>query len=55
MVSMAAINMMEKYGGGFVKALAFAWHKADPYNKARLETAFSYFEEYEQKAKFFYD
>lgn len=31
---------MEAYGGGFVKALALAWFKADVANKARIEAAF---------------
>lgn len=31
---------MEAYGGGFVKALALAWFKADIANKSRIEAAF---------------
>lgn len=38
---------MRQYGGGFVKALAECWLRADPTNKATLDTAFShYFDEY---------
>ena len=37
------IKTMEKYGGDFAKALAFTWRKADPYNKLRIETAFTDF------------
>lgn len=31
---------MEKHGGDFAKALAFAWRKADRANKLKIETAF---------------
>jgi len=42
-----ALSNMEKYGGGFVKGLAYLWHKADYLNKRKLESAFKeYFEEY---------
>lgn len=30
----------EAYGGGFVSALAAAWFRGDPTNRARIETAF---------------
>ena len=33
---------MERHGGGFCQALARAWHKADPGNKARIEQAFTH-------------
>ena len=48
---MNGIEMMETYGGSFVKALANAWYKADPNNKRILENSFSYFKEYELKAR----
>lgn len=31
---------MEQHGGGFAKAIAAAWFKADSQNKAKLEAAF---------------
>lgn len=51
MVTNAGIEMMEKYGGSFVKTLAKSWRKADFLNKRKLEIMFDYFEEYEQKAR----
>lgn len=36
------IASMELHGGGFCRALAQAWYKADPRNKQRIETAFSH-------------
>lgn len=30
----------EAYGGGFVSALAAAWFRGDPANRARIEAAF---------------
>ena len=35
------LQAMEVYGGNFVKALAFAWRRADADNTARLRAAFS--------------
>lgn len=34
------IETMRQYGGGFVKALAEAYAKADTDNSSRIETAF---------------
>lgn len=46
------VNTMTRYGGSFVKALAEAWHHADPHNRRRLETTFAdYFENYRQMAE----
>lgn len=36
------IASMERYGGGFCRALAQAWYIADPGNKQRIELAFSH-------------
>lgn len=36
----ATIAMMEKFGGGFVRALAAALRLADPANLERIKTAF---------------
>lgn len=45
------IEAMEKFGGGFVKALAVAWSKADSQNSAKIEAAFpEYIEQYRQMA-----
>ena len=33
---------MERHGGGFCRALAHAWYKADPGNKRRIESAFTH-------------
>lgn len=42
---------MEKIGGSFVKSLAACWYRADPANRARLESAFAeYFDGYKEKA-----
>ena len=44
------VEKMEKYGGGFVKALAVCLHRADPINFSKLRTIFNnYFIEYENK------
>lgn len=41
------IEMMEKYGGSFVKALAECYRRADPINARKLENTFrEYFDEY---------
>ncbi len=46
-----AAEMMTRRGGGFVKALADAWRKADGINRAKLEGAFpKYFGEYKAMA-----
>lgn len=37
---MAMLDAMERYGGGFVSALAAAWRRADSQNHARLLAAF---------------
>lgn len=34
------LDTMERQGGGFVSALAVAWRKADPINRAKLREAF---------------
>ena len=45
------LDAMERYGGGFVKALAWAWRRADSENDARLHGAFGhYWAEYEKVA-----
>lgn len=36
----ATLQNMQRNGGGFVKALAAAWAKADPENSRRLRVAF---------------
>ena len=36
----AALQLMEKIGGGFASALAKAWMKADLTNQAKLRHAF---------------
>lgn len=36
------IASMERHGGGFCRALAQAWYKADPRNKQRIEHAFEH-------------
>lgn len=36
------VASMERHGGGFCRALAQAWYKADPRNKQRIEHAFSH-------------
>lgn len=49
---MRVVEMMEKYGGSFVKALAEACYHADPINLAKIKTTFSeYWEEYEKMAQ----
>lgn len=35
------VASMERHGGGFCRALAQAWYKADRSNRARIETAFA--------------
>ena len=46
------IEMMEKYGGSFVQALAECFHRADSHNTARLKYSFpDYWSEYEEMAK----
>ena len=45
------VEAMEKYGGGFVKALAECFRRADHINLAILKTAFKhYWDEYEEIA-----
>jgi hypothetical protein len=42
------VEMMEKYGGSFVKALAELCHRADPINLQKIENAWpEYWAEYE--------
>lgn len=36
------VASMEMHGGGFCRALAQAWYKADPRNKQRIEHAFEH-------------
>ncbi len=36
------MNSGGRSGGGFCRALAQAWYKADPRNKQRIEHAFSH-------------
>lgn len=36
------VASMERHGGGFCRALAQAWYKADRSNRARIETAFAH-------------
>ena len=46
------VEMMETYGGGFVKCLAECFRHADTTNFHKLKTTFSeYWNEYEQLAK----
>lgn len=46
------IEMMEEYGGSFVRALALAMTHADPNNYAKLVSTFSnYVSEYRKMAK----
>lgn len=41
------VQMMEKMGGSFVKAIAHCWHMADPINKRKMAGCFNeYFSEY---------
>lgn len=45
------IEAMEELGGGFVKALAQAYRKADTHNQAKLRGAFpEYWKQYEELA-----
>lgn len=44
------IDAMERFGGGFVVALAFAWRKADHANHVKLYHAFQeYYQEYDRR------
>lgn len=46
------LEVMETYGGGFVKALAAAWKRADSGNHWKLRHAFAnYWEQYEKLAE----
>lgn len=48
---MKVVDAMQEYGGGFVKALASCYRRADPINFAKLQNAFpEYWEEYEKMA-----
>jgi hypothetical protein len=48
---MAALDAMESLGGGFVKALAAAWRRADSFNHSKLVAAFpEYLHEYAERA-----
>jgi hypothetical protein len=41
------LNVMERYGGSFVKALAVAWRRADAENRDKLMRAFwQYWDQY---------
>jgi hypothetical protein len=45
------VEMMEKYGGSFVKALAECFWRADPINFQKLKSTFiEYWIEYSKKA-----
>lgn len=45
--NMDILDTMERYGGGFVSALAAAWKKADSFNFQRLqETFYTYWMQY---------
>ena len=47
------IETMRRYGGGFVKALAEAYAKADAENSARIEKAFpEYIKKYGPEGEF---
>lgn len=47
----AALDAMERYGGGFVMRLAAAWKRADGENHARLLAAFRhYLDQYTEMA-----
>jgi len=47
------VEAMEKFGGSFVKALARAFHRADPINFIKLKNAFpEYWEEYKGFIKY---
>lgn len=44
------LDAMERFGGGFVKALAIAWRKADPTNHAKLMSQFGdYWRQYKMQ------
>ncbi len=34
------VQAMERFGGGFVRALAGAWYRADDENQARIRASF---------------
>jgi hypothetical protein len=38
----SVVEMMERHGGSFARAIAAAWWVADPHNRAILESSFSY-------------
>lgn len=40
------VRRMQECGGSFVRAIAEAWHHADPINRKKLEDTFPYFKEY---------
>lgn len=45
------LDAMERYGGGFVRALAEAWRKADSTNEEKLQRAFpEYWQQYSAMA-----
>jgi len=47
MIDEKTLRNMERYGGSFVKALAYLYRHADLANKRKLEKVFKeYFEEY---------
>lgn len=47
----AVLQMMEQYGGSFVKALADCYRKADGVNRGKLQEAFAdYFNHYKHFA-----
>ena len=52
MTDYAVIEAMRALGGSFIQALAEAFHRADPYNTAKLKAAFpDYWQEYADLAR----
>ncbi len=46
------LDAMERFGGGFVQALAVAWRKADALNHAKLHRAFGhYYRQYQEASR----
>lgn len=44
------LDAMERFGGGFIQALAIAWRKADPTNHAKLMSQFGdYWQQYKMQ------
>lgn len=50
------VEMMQRYGGSFVKSLAETCHHADPINLMKIKTTWpQYWEEYKEIAKKYND